>query len=116
MGMTNVASAAPARTLVETAEALSTFLTFITEKVATDHRERGYSFLLDTTFSLDFGPKFVKIVRRDGTGSRSVYGFVSHADGRIWKAASWKAPAKNFSRGNIFEPKTWNCAGVYGVA
>lgn len=36
-------------------------------------------------------------------GGRSVYGFVRAADGAILKAASWSAPALNFTRGNIFD-------------
>ncbi len=49
------------------------------------------------------GRKYVRIVRSDdrGYGSRSVVCFVERSTGLIWKAASWKAPAKNFSRGNI---------------
>jgi hypothetical protein len=34
---------------------------------------------------------------------RSAYAFVKAEDGSIWKAASWKAPAKNFARGSVFK-------------
>ena len=37
------------------------------------------------------------------------------ADGLIWKAASWKAPARNFARGNILEDKAKDVIGVYGL-
>jgi len=33
----------------------------------------------------------------------------------IWKAASWKAPARNFARGNILEDKAKDVIGVYGL-
>ncbi len=38
-----------------------------------------------------------------------------HEDGLIWKPASWKAPAKNFPRGNILEDKVKDVIGVYGL-
>ncbi len=34
---------------------------------------------------------------------RSATCFVKLEDGTIWKAASWKAPAKNFPRGNVYD-------------
>jgi len=48
------------------------------------------------------GRKYVRIVREDASGtSRSVHCFVERDTGLIWKAAGWKAPARNFSRGSI---------------
>jgi len=51
------------------------------------------------------GRKYVRIVRHDdrGYGSRSVVCFIERSTGLIWKAAGWKAPTKNFSRGSIHE-------------
>jgi hypothetical protein len=48
------------------------------------------------------GPRYIRIVSVDGT-TRSAFGFVDKTNGNVLKAASWKAPAKNFSRGNIFD-------------
>mgnify|MGYP003333117105 FL=1 len=55
-------------------------------------------------FGVEFeiGSKYVKIVTISGGGSRSVHSFVEKSDGNIWRAASWKAPAKNFVRGNVY--------------
>jgi len=50
----------------------------------------------------EYGSKYVKIVTISGGGSRSVHSFVEKSDGNIWRAASWKAPAKNFVRGNVY--------------
>lgn len=60
-------------------------------------------------FGVEFEPgsKYVKVVKISSGGSRSVHSFVEKANGNIWKAASWKAPAKNFARGNIFDAKTY---------
>ena len=55
--------------------------------------------------------KFLKVVANTG-GSFHVHSFISLKDqgdfkfGDVLKAASWNAPAKNFSRGNIFSPSS----------
>jgi len=54
------------------------------------------------------GRKYVKII----TGT-SVHSFIVLKQGPKWgagdilKAASWAAPATNFSRGNVFHPTTY---------
>ena len=55
-------------------------------------------------FGVEFaeGSKYVKIVAISAGGSRSVHSFVEKSTGNIWKAASWAAPARNFSRGNVY--------------
>ena len=61
-----------------------------------------YENLTAPTFTFSKGSKYAKIVRHENCGNgRSVVCFVELATALIWKAASWKAPAKNFSRGNI---------------
>ena len=59
--------------------------------------------------SYNCGSKYVKVTKHLGDQT-SVHSFIvnTHDDkkfnyGDILKAASWKAPARNFSRGNIFE-------------
>lgn len=63
------------------------------------------------------GTKYLRIVKghENGTG-RSVYCFVDRANGNIYKAASWRAPERNYVRGNIHDPESvaqW--CGPYGV-
>ena len=60
-------------------------------------------------FGVEFEPgsKYVKVVKISSGGSRSVHSFVEKETGTIWKAASWKAPAKNFTRGNVFDAGTY---------
>ena len=55
-------------------------------------------------FGIEFeeGSKYVKVVSLSWS-SRSVHSFVEKATGDIWRAASWKAPARNFARGNVFK-------------
>jgi hypothetical protein len=51
--------------------------------------------------------KFIKVITGPQTG---VHSFIMLADdgkfkrGDILKAASWRAPAKNFARGNVLKP------------
>ena len=54
------------------------------------------------------GSKYIKVIRRDN--QTSVHSFIVNIYdddkfkyGDILKASSWKTPARNFARGNIFE-------------
>jgi len=50
------------------------------------------------------GRKYIKVATRGPGGyGGSVFCFVRAVDGAILKAATWKAPALNFTRGNIFD-------------
>jgi hypothetical protein len=59
---------------------------------------------LGFTTGFEAGTKYVRIFHWYNDGSsfkqRSCHSFVDY-EGNIWKAASWKAPAKNFPRGNV---------------
>lgn len=52
------------------------------------------------------GPTYLRIAREEYHAgklvARSAVCFVKREDGTIWKAASWKAPAKNFPRGRVY--------------
>jgi hypothetical protein len=55
--------------------------------------------------------KFIKVMTGKAGAGASVHSFIMLNDdgkfkrGDILKAASWKAPAKNFARGNVLEGK-----------
>lgn len=70
-----------------------------------------------TKVTLTFKPgrKYIKIVD-NSNGSASVYCFLDF-DGNIFKAASWKAPAKHI-RGSVFDENySWGKGfGHYGAA
>ena len=52
--------------------------------------------------SLEVGKKYARIVSETREGhQRSVFGFIEIMTGDLYKAATWKAVAKNFTRGNI---------------
>ena len=65
---------------------------------------------LKPTVAVKFGRKYAKLIKdyipadlrfRERSLSDHVYGFVDMHTGDIYKAATWKAPAKH-ARGNIF--------------
>lgn len=65
-------------------------------------KELPYSY----RFELEPGKVYARIVRREIWHNNpgelvngSVYGFIKLADLTLWKAAGWKAPAKNKARG-----------------
>lgn len=60
-------------------------------------------------FGIEFeaGSKYVKVVSISAGGSRSVHCFVEKANGNILRAASWKSPARNFVRGNVFDQASY---------
>ena len=46
-------------------------------------------------FYIESGRKYHKIIMETGAGSRSVHAFVDKKTGEVYKAASFKAPAKH---------------------
>jgi hypothetical protein len=80
-----------------------------------DYNARGYSRPdRQLTVEFDMGSKFIKvIIGHTGDTSRSSHSFIvlgeyktakaTFKHGDILKSASWRAPAKNFKRGNILD-------------
>ena len=64
------------------------------------------------------GGKYYKVIKNEdarGRASSYVWFFVDKEEGNIWKAASWKAPAKNFPRGNILTDNAKDVIGIHGI-
>ena len=57
-----------------------------------DFNRRGHT--LDYKFYIESGRKYHKIVMETESGSRSVHAFVDKKTGEVYKAATFKAPAK----------------------
>lgn len=64
------------------------------------YESRGWSGYGDVYIS--GGHKYVKLAY-ESYGQTSVYCFVRACDGKVLKAATWKAPALNFARASIFD-------------
>jgi hypothetical protein len=69
----------------------------------TDYQKMGGDPLWDVQFKA--GSKYIRVFTISH-GSRSCHSFVDYK-GVIWKSASWKAPAKNFPRGDVNDPTSW---------
>lgn len=55
--------------------------------------------------TIEEGSKYIRLVCSEGpqNGAACAWGFICKTTGNVLKAASWKTPAKNFARGNIFD-------------
>ena len=80
-----------------------------------EHYESKFANLEVPEVKVKEGGKYYKVIKSQGEYNQHVWFFVSKEDGLIWKPASWKAPAKNFPRGNILEDKAKDVIGVYGI-
>ena len=83
------------------------------QDIERQHKNSGYKFYIES------GRKYHKLVMECENGSRSVHAFVEKKFGNVYKAASWKAPAKHIrfnllddnSREECFARADW--AGGY---
>lgn len=66
------------------------------------------------TFTVDFNRAYIRICRSTSPLQRSAFGFIDYS-GNLMKAASWKTPAKNFFRGNIYDASPMRCVSLYSV-
>jgi len=94
---------------------LSLALDEYAEYLKANYNQRGYSRPdRQLTVEFDMGSKFIKvIIGHTGDTSRSSHSFIvlgeyktakaTFKHGDILKSASWRAPAKNFARGNIMD-------------
>ena len=90
-------------------EALEDFRAYAEGVKRTHFADAGYTFAVPTLEITKGGKRYIKLVAGENdpvTGeprphNRSVHSFVEVATGDIFKAASYKAPAKH-ARGNIY--------------
>jgi hypothetical protein len=85
------------------------------EKMLKEHYSEKFKSLNVPEIKVYPGGKYYKVAKVISSYQESVWFFVSKEDGLIWKPASWKAPAKNFPRGNILSDVAKDVIGVYGI-
>lgn len=79
----------------------------------TDNAPTGYNYVIES------GRKYHKIVMVESDNSRSAHAFIDKKTGEVYKAASWKGPAKGvrydlrliYQRGVLLQTADW--AGSY---
>jgi hypothetical protein len=75
-------------------------LTKKSEREAAEQQLAGQTYAKPYVYDVERGQKFDKITQRDtysSAGQLSVHAFVERSTGKLIKAASWKAPAKDKS-------------------
>jgi hypothetical protein len=85
------------------------------QDIESKHSNSGYKFFIEE------GRKYHKIVMECENGSKSVHAFVEKKFGNVYKAASWKAPAKHIrfnlldenSREECFARCDWSGGYLY---
>ena len=65
------------------------------EALLQDFKGRNGGRSSDYKFYIESGRKYHKVIMETGAGSRSVHAFIEKKFGNVYKAASWKAPAKH---------------------
>jgi hypothetical protein len=106
----------------DTPVSIAQLTTFVAacQAIVSAYFARSFPSLTPTSLSFDFkgGMRYAKIIATTqglGAGQRSVFGFVDMRSGDILKAASWKAPAKNFARGNVHTTGATKGVGPHGI-
>lgn len=80
------------------------------------HYAKSFPTLEVPQIKLEWGQKYVRIVRERGPNDRSAFGFIDTTNGDLLKAESWKKPAR-IPRGNLYDASTWKGShDPYGMA
>ncbi len=91
--------------------AIANFCAAMNARLAAHFAEQGYR-QTPSTFNVDKAdaPKWIRIVN-----DHSAFAFVERATGDLYKPAGYKGPAKNFARGNVYQPESYKHAGPYSL-
>jgi hypothetical protein len=93
--------------------AMADFKIFLDGLQVAHWNRMNFTFSAPPTMTYEEGRKYARIVI-EGT-QRSCFGFIDMTNGDILKSAGWKAPAKNFSRGNLFDKESWKADWTHGI-
>lgn len=90
-------------------KAVKMYVKGVQDRINADYK-KNYSNLKPPVLVTKKGGRYIKVIRKEvsGTGT-SVHSFIDTKNepgffGNVYKAASWRAPAKG-ARGNVFSPQ-----------
>jgi hypothetical protein len=113
---TNIKPQTKEITMTRYEEMLSYLVDYI-QRISDEYYAEHLSNLTPCKILVKKGRRFDKIIKADVDGtSKSVHCFVEKKTGKIWKSASWKQPALNYSRADLYDYKSIvNGIGMHGV-
>ena len=80
---------------METTANVLKYSEMLCEALLQDFKGRNNGRSCDYKFYIESGRKYHKVIMETEAGSRSVHAFIEKKFGNVYKAASWKAPAKH---------------------
>jgi len=83
-------------------ERINGYIEMVQDKMNAYWEQMNFTHSDPDNITVDYGNKYARVVHQNGA-QRAVHTFVNMINGDILKSGSWKAPAPNGVRGNIFE-------------
>ena len=83
-------------------ERLNGYVEMVQGKMNAYYEMMNFTHSAPDDITVDYGKKYARVVHTNRV-QRSVHTFVNMINGDILKSGSWKSPAPNGVRGNIFE-------------
>ncbi len=95
-----------------TEQQIQQVLDYANKVIQDDWKASGYTHEAPPTVTAEKGRRYVRLIRTNdaGKGASACYGFLDLTNGDLLKPASWKAPERNFARGNVHANKL-DCCG-----
>jgi hypothetical protein len=99
-----------------TVEFVTGFQSFVnaTQEMINEHYQSSFPNNTVPKIEYEEGKKYIRVISNSGLHNRSVFCFVDKTTGDVYKAASWKVPAKHV-RGNIFRGNIKEYLTPYGA-
>ena len=105
------------RDRTEVVERMDEYVAMVQQKQVDYYKRFDFTHSDPDVIGVEHGTKYARIVKYDQyNGGKSVHTFVNLNNGDILKSGSWKSPAPNGVRGNIFEADAgWSVVNEHGA-
>ncbi len=87
---------------IDVQERINGYIEMVQGKMNDYWNRMNYTHAEPSVIGVEYGKKYARVTHNSGA-QRSVHTFVNMINGDILKSGSWKSPAPNGVRGNIFE-------------